>query len=303
MDKNRRLFIKSGLLGMAGIMVAPEMVANVISHSTESINDKRKTNRKPFFFIQFSDPQFGFTAAMKDNKLFDTKAEETLMGRSVEIINRLAPPFVIGTGDFWHHKRYDPEMFLYKEYISKINKNIKVYHVPGNHDIQSLEKEDIDYYHQHLGPSNFCFHHENCAFIGLNSMYFWPERGSNEHERVQYDWLIEQLEAARKCRFKFIFAHIPFFINEYREKEDYFTIREPMRTKYMETFRRYGVNAVFCGHKHNQFVSKSEDIDVVTCGAVGLPLGGFHGMNLIKVFPDSYSFEYIALDKFPTRIF
>ncbi|MBP5619994.1 MAG: hypothetical protein J6X23_06080, partial [Bacteroidaceae bacterium] len=65
---------------------------------------------------------------------------------------------------------------------------------------------------------------------------------------------------------------------------------------------RYGVNAIFCGHKHKSFVGKSGNLDMVTCGAIGLPLGGFHGLNLIRVFPDRYDFNYISLDDFPKAI-
>ena len=124
----------------------------------------------------------------------------------------------------------------------------------------------------------------------------------NEYEKEQYEWLIHELESAKKCRFIFVFAHIPFFLEKDDEPEDYFCVKQPLRNKYIETFKRYGVNAIFCGHKHKSFVGKSGNLDMVTCGAIGLPLGGFHGMNLIRVFPDRYDFNYISLDDFPKAI-
>ena len=300
MEKTRRNFLRESLLGVGALLVAPPMIANVLNVNERNIDKykAKKACRKPFFFIQYSDPQFGFTNGEK----YDTKPEEELMEKSVEIINRLSPPFVIGTGDFWHHKRYDPEMLLYKKYMSKIDPKTKIFNVPGNHDFPSLEDEDQNYYHTNFGPSRFSFRHERCAFIGINSQYYWPEREENEYEKEQYEWLIHELESAKKCRFIFVFAHIPFFLEKDDEPEDYFCVKQPLRNKYIETFKRYGVNAIFCGHKHKNFVGKSGNLDMVTCGAIGLPLGGFHGMNLIRVFPDQYDFNYISLDDFPKAI-
>ena len=42
---------------------------------------------------------------------------------------------------------------------------------------------------------------------------------------------------------------------------------------------------------------------MVTAGALGKALvKGFHGMNLVKVYPDRFTYEYIALDRFPDKV-
>ncbi|MBQ8047784.1 MAG: metallophosphoesterase [Prevotella sp.] len=298
MDITRREFLKSGLLGVAGLSVAPEMVAKTLVDGEKPERSAKKACRKPFCFIQYSDPQFGFTDEDKHN----TRPEEELMGKAVDIINQLRPPFVIGTGDYFHHRRDINETMLYKRYVSMISPATRVYMVPGNHDFRSVEPEDTDYYATHFGPDRFSFRHERCAFIGINTMLLWLGDKAKEQEREQREWLEEELKGAQNCRFIFLFTHIPFFLKSIDEPEDYFTIQPSVRRDYVNMFKRYGVNAVFCGHKHNQFVAKDGELDMVTCGAVGRQLGGFHGMNLVKVYPDRYEFEYIALNEFPNEI-
>ena len=54
----------------------------------------------PFFFLQLSDPQFGF---MDNNK--SISAETEAMNKAVTAINRLKPPFVVITGDFVNNSK------------------------------------------------------------------------------------------------------------------------------------------------------------------------------------------------------
>ena len=297
MKTSRREFLKTTLLGATGLMIGSEMVAHVI---TTDENDKRKGVKaceKPFFFIQYSDPQFGF---MEENNP-DIIPEKALVQQAVDIINRLKPPFVIGTGDYIHHKHNQQELALYHHYTSLINGRTRLFEVPGNHDIRDTTEEELQFYEDNFGPDHFYFEHENCAFVGMNSQ--WLTEEDNPFERRQYRWIEQQLRHARHCRFIFVFTHIPFFCEDIDEDENYGNIPKPHRQKYMKLFHKYGVNTVFCGHRHNQFEAKAQGVNMVTCGAVGQQLGGFHGMELIKVYPDSYSFEYIALDKFPAQVF
>ena len=67
----------------------------------------------PFFFLQLSDPQFGF---IDNNK--SISAETEAMNKAVTAINQLKPPFVVITGDFVNNSKsmlYDnhkPQMHL-----------------------------------------------------------------------------------------------------------------------------------------------------------------------------------------------
>ncbi len=59
----------------------------------------------PFFFLQLSDPQFGF---MDNNK--SISAETEAMNKAVTAINQLKPPFVLQ--DILDHIAYDKEYYM-----------------------------------------------------------------------------------------------------------------------------------------------------------------------------------------------
>lgn len=77
----------------------------------------------------------------------------------------------------------------------------------------------------------------------------------------------------------------------------------PMREKYVRLFQKYGVNAIFAGHLHNNAYGKVDDMEMITIGPVGKVLGtGYQGMNLVKVYPDRFISEFIALNQFPKEV-
>ena len=292
---NRRQFLKTGFATTATLALAtPEAMAGF---DVPRKRARHKACREPFFFIQYSDPQFGFI----DDKGGTTTAEEELMDKVVNIINQLRPPFVIATGDYVHHLLNENEMQLYKKYVAMIDPSVKVLHVPGNHDINSLDPKYLTFYESNISADHFYYEYEGCAFIGLNST--WICNPGSKQEAEQWQWLCEKLEEAQRCRFIFVVAHIPFLITEFDEDDNYSNIPQSQRYRYFVLFEQYGVNAVFCGHLHKPATAQHSGIDYFTCGSTGKQLGGFPGMNLIQVFPDYYTVAYKALDNFPRRLF
>lgn len=250
----------------------------------------------PFFFIQLSDPQFGF---IDDNK--SVTAEIEAMTKVVETINRLKPPFVVITGDFVNNSKSESQISAYKSMIARIDPSTKVYMIPGNHDIGTINKESIDAYIKNYGDTRFSFTHNDCAFIGIDSNIIKNE--DEERENLQFQWLKQQLEETKHLKFKFIFTHCSIFLKHADEPVNYSNFPPGMRTKYIHLLQEYGVNAVFAGHLHNKAYGKAGNLEMITTGAVGKALGtGYQGMNLVKVYPDHYTSEYIALDEFPQEV-
>lgn len=48
-----------------------------------------------------------------------------------------------------------------------------------------------------------------------------------------------------------MFTHYPFFINDFNEKDNYSNQTIEVRNKYFELFDKFGVDAIFSGHLHN----------------------------------------------------
>ena len=247
----------------------------------------------PFFFLQLSDPQFGF---MDNNK--SISAETEAMNKAVTAINQLKPPFVVITGDFVNNSKSKEQIAAYKSMIAQIDSSVKVYMIPGNHDIGKVSRSSIDNYKKNYGETHFSFRYGDCAFIGIDSNIIKEE--DKEREEVQFKWLEQELQKTKDARFKFVFTHCSVFLKRMDEPVNYSNFSLPMREKYVRLFQKYGVNAIFAGHLHNNAYGKVGNMEMITIGPVGKVLGtGYQGMNLVKVYPDRFISEFIALNQFP----
>ena len=250
----------------------------------------------PFFFLQLSDPQFGF---MDNNK--SISAETEAMNKAVTAINQLKPPFVVITGDFVNNSKNKEQIAAYKSMIAQIDSSVKVYMIPGNHDIGKVSRASIDNYKKNYGEPHFSFRYGDCAFIGIDSNIIKEE--DKEREEVQFKWLEQELQKTKDARFKFVFTHCSVFLKRMDEPVNYSNFSLPMREKYVRLFQKYGVNAIFAGHLHNNAYGKVGNMEMITIGPIGKVLGtGYQGMNLVKVYPDRFISEFIALNQFPKEV-
>lgn len=250
----------------------------------------------PFFFLQLSDPQFGF---MDNNK--SISAETEAMNKAVAAINQLKPPFVVITGDFVNNSKSKEQIAAYKSMIAQIDSSVMVYMIPGNHDIGKVSRASIDNYKKNYGETHFSFRYGDCAFIGIDSNIIKEE--DKEREEVQFKWLEQELQKTKDARFKFVFTHCSVFLKRMDEPVNYSNFSLPMREKYVRLFQKYGVNAIFAGHLHNNAYGKVGNMEMITIGPVGKVLGtGYQGMNLVKVYPDRFISEFIALNQFPKEV-
>lgn len=250
----------------------------------------------PFFFLQLSDPQFGF---IDNNK--SISAETEAMNKAVTAINQLKPPFVVITGDFVNNSKSKEQIAAYKSMIAQIDSSVKVYMIPGNHDIGKVSRASIDNYKKNYGETHFSFRYGDCTFIGIDSNIIKEE--DKEREEVQFKWLEQELQKTKDARFKFVFTHCSVFLKRMDEPVNYSNFSLPMREKYVHLFQKYGVNAIFAGHLHNNAYGKVGNMEMITIGPVGKVLGtGYQGMNLVKVYPDRFISEFIALNQFPKEV-
>ena len=249
-----------------------------------------------FFFLQLSDPQFGF---MDNNK--SISAETEAMNKAVTAINQLKPPFVVITGDFVNNSKSKEQIAAYKSMIAQIDSSVKVYMIPGNHDIGKVSRASIDNYKKNYGETHFSFRYGDCAFIGIDSNIIKEE--DKEREEVQFKWLEQELQKTKDARFKFVFTHCSVSLKRMDEPVNYSNFSLPMREKYVRLFQKYGVNAIFAGHLHNNAYGKVGNMEMITIGPVGKVLGtGYQGMNLVKVYPDRFISEFIALNQLPKEV-
>jgi serine/threonine-protein phosphatase CPPED1 len=270
----------------------------ILSIITGSGNAQKNNSSAPFFFIQLTDPQFGMT---ESNKGFEK--ETGLYEKSVNAINRLNPDFVVITGDLVNNKDDRSQVNEFKRITSEINSQIPVYYSPGNHDIgQSPGQKDIDSFVSDYGHDRFAFRHNKNLFIGLNSVII--KANTPVVEELQYNWLRKQLSEGKRAKHIILFCHYPFFINSADEPETYSNIAPVTRTRYLDLFKKYNVNAIFAGHLHDNRDAKYGTMDMITTSAVGKPLGKEpSGIRIVIVYPDRIESRYYGLDEIPEKIF
>jgi 3',5'-cyclic AMP phosphodiesterase CpdA len=262
-----------------------------------TLSAQKKNSDNPYFFIQVTDPQFGF---FEPNKGFEKETE--LYGRAVAAINRLNPDFVVITGDLVNNQDDRGQISEFKRITAKINSAIPVYYSPGNHDIGATPaREDINKFISDYGHDRFSFKHRKSIFIGLNSCII--KANTPGLEQNQFDWLKNELKKNKGAEHKIIFCHYPFFINGFDETDAYFNIPIESRKKYFSLFSERNVNAVFAGHLHKNNSSIYGNILMITTSAVGKPLGNDpSGIRIVKVYRDKIESIYYALDEIPESI-
>ncbi len=256
---------------------------------------------EPFFFIQLSDPQFGMFTGNKDF------AQETANFEfAVATVNRLRPAFVVITGDLINKPGDSAQIAEYKRIVGKIDSSIPVYDVVGNHDIENVPTpETIAAYTNLFGPDRYTFRHGKFTGFVLNSMLLHSPQQTTNEAAAQESWLRTELERARSdgAQHLVVFQHHPWFIKSADETNQYFNIPLAPRLSYLALFRQYGVKHVFCGHYHRNAVARDGDLEAVTTGPVGQPMGGdLSGLRVVIVRDDKIEHRYYHFGEIPNRI-
>jgi 3',5'-cyclic AMP phosphodiesterase CpdA len=252
----------------------------------------------PPTFIQMSDTQFGMFTANKDF------AHETAnMEFAIATANRLKPQFVIITGDLVNAGGDAAQAAEYKRIAAKLDPAIKLYSVAGNHDVgNEPTKETLARYRERFGRDYYTFRAGEMEGIVLNSNL---ERGTqnvpDEAEKMEA-WLKNQLVEAQRAGVKqiIVFQHIPFFLKEANEADQYFNIPKDVRARYLAMLHQYGVKQVFAGHLHRNSEGKDGDLEMFTTGPVGMPLdGGKSGMRLVIAKDGRVEQKYYDFSELP----
>lgn len=252
---------------------------------------------EPFYFIQLSDPQFGM---LEKNKSFSQ--ETKIMEKVVAVINNLNPAFVVITGDMVNDGEDQNQINEFKRICTLIKKNIPVYVLPGNHDLnQQSTDESISCYMDEYGYDCFCFHLNNSCFIGLNTPIIFANR--EEKEKKQLVWLEKNLENSQKCNHCILFGHYPFFVKEPNETNRYENIPIKKRKIYLDLMDKYRVSNMFAGHLHYNAMSSYGNFNITITNSICTPLGEDRiGIRIVKVYPDKIVHDYYDLDQIPSNI-
>jgi predicted phosphodiesterase len=249
-------------------------------------------------FIQMSDPQFGMYT-----KDADFAHETANFEFAIATANRLMPAFVVVTGDLLNKSADAAQAAEYKRIASKLNPKIKLFSVPGNHDVgNEPTAESLAQYRERFGADYYSFRVGDVAGLVLNSNL---EKGSEnvpgEAAKME-SWFRNELERVKLTGVKHIivFQHIPFFLKDSSEEDQYFNIPKPVRERYLRLLHEYGVQQVFAGHYHRNELGHDGDLEMVTTGPVGMPLeGAKSGLRVVTVKDGAVTHKFYDFGDLP----
>jgi len=257
-------------------------------------------NQQSFFFVQMSDPQFGFIAP---NAGFKQETEN--LTKAIAAANRLRPAFVVVTGDLTHRQGDTAQIAEYRRIVGQLDPSIAVHNVPGNHDLGlPLSSASIAAYRRVFGPDYYEFDSHGMHGIVINSSLFKEPSLAPAEAAAQEAWLRSKLGAARgKYARVIVFQHHPWFLTSADEPDQYYNLPLARRREFLDLFARSGVTHVFAGHYHRNAFGKDGALEMVTTGPVGKPLGAdSSGVRVVVVDRGRVVHFYYPLDSIPVAV-
>ena len=254
-----------------------------------------------FFFIQLSDPQLGMY--MADSSFLQESAN---LEMAIATANRLRPAFVVVTGDLVNQMGNREQIAEYLRITAKLDKSIKLYNVPGNHDIgNEPTAESIEAYRKHFGPDHYSFRVGDFVGIVLNSsLIHSPGKAQSLHD-AQEKWLRAELERARRsdARHVVVFQHHPWYLQRADEADEYSNIPRVRRSRFVSLLREFGVGAVISGHNHSSTIAADRTLRMVSSGSVGKPFGDAKsGLAVVTVTADGVDHRFYDFGGLPSRV-
>lgn len=252
-------------------------------------------------FLQMSDTQFGMYT-----KDADFAQETANYEFAVATANRLKPRFVIVCGDLVNKPGDAAQNAEYKRISAKLDTSVHLYHVAGNHDVgNEPTPESLAAWREKYGRDYYSFREGPVYGIVLNSsLIHSPGKAMAEYEK-QDAWLREELAKAKAsgAPHVIVFQHHPWFLETAGEKDQYFNIPLERRKPLLEAFRSAGVKWLFSGHYHRNAEARDGDMQAITTGPVGMPLGNARsGFRVVRIDGPTVKQEFAEFGALPNTL-
>lgn len=218
-------------------------------------------------------PDGSFTTPLEDEETLrfavygDTRTDHDRHRLAVGILMRLAPDFVVHTGDFVDDGDHQDEWHTFFDIVLALLSRTPMVPVIGNHDNRTGTFFD-QYFPMASHPDGaprryYVYDRAGVRFIILSTETAYHE-GSDQHT-----WLVEELKKASadpSVRHLIATFHRPAF-NSGHHSED----SAEVAAVFPALFAQYGVELVLSGHAHNYERSTVEGVVYVTAGGGGAP--------------------------------
>ena len=190
----------------------------------------------------------------------DTRTQHDVHRSIVALIGRLAPDFVLHTGDLVAHGGSTREWDTFFEIEAPLMACAPFFPVLGNH-----EGNDPRYFDAFHLPGNerwYAFDYGNARFIALQV----DGIARFDPHSEQYAWLQGAL-ASNSQPWLFVFFHVPPY-SALKEDDQEVAVRQALTP----LFERYGVDIVFNGHHHDYQRAVVRGVTYIVTGGGGAPI-------------------------------
>ena len=256
--------------------------------------------QKPYVVVQIADAQLGFIAAADSDRngteyVNDLSYEAGCLVDAVAKINELKPDAVVFSGDQVHRSWNEDQWETFAAIISELDEQIKVFHVPGNHDVAFVgNRVDSTPFTDRYGVDSFCHEENGVRLVGINTNLI---RFSDSLETAQVDWMKEVLKKKSPKDVTLVFGHHPFFIGDIDEDEDLYPSAKEKRHFYFDLFSEYDVDAMYAGHHHSSHSAEYKGVQMKTQTSASVQLGPDRAsFRVIKIHRSTVSDEVVELD-------
>jgi serine/threonine-protein phosphatase CPPED1 len=222
--------------------------------------------------------------------------------RAVALANDLRPDLVLFGGDLIDDPNAEDQIDEYMAITAELDPDLERRWAPGNHDIAAdtvvPTAGSIAAYREIFGEDYFVFDAGPARFLILNTVVIdHPENVPDEWE-AQRRFIVDVCERADD-RPLIVAGHHPFFVDDPAEEDTYWNLPLERRSPLLATLKAAGVRMALAAHLHRNALAFDEDLEMVTTGPVGYPLGPDpSGVRLVEIAADgSASHRYIPLDE------
>ena len=255
----------------------------------------------PFFVVQLADPQFGL-----QHSNVEWQEEAAMLNLSILTINRLAPRFVVLTGDMqnflptstgatWPMQKPDgihhahpgaDQVASLMQCLSLLDASIPIRaSIPGNHDIgYAPTVATLERFESLWGTPRASFDEGGVAFVAIDSQLYFnaTQPGVAALAEEETIWLSQQLDDAanRSVAGVVLFSHIPPFLLRADEPTGWANWPMSVRTRLlnMTQTKRVPPSLVINGHFHANVEGVTSTafgqttLELVTTSSVGCPI-------------------------------
>jgi len=163
------------------------------------------------------------------------------------------------------------ELAAYKAIYSKLDEDIPLVCVCGNHDVGNKPTEEtIDLYRKEFGDDYLTFWAGGVKFIVLNSQLIQGPEGSPKLAQAHANWLEGELRRDEKHPVHTVVCcHIAPFCWDVKEQETNFNWPFERRKMWLDKFVDAGVLKMYCAHYHRNAGGSYRGMKVLVAGPIG----------------------------------